>query len=361
LESICTFRQSYYDHQYRSHTTFECKIERIQGKDKCLFHDETYLKDDNHQENKDKVIEKLQQMIEESISKNRPLYCIGYYLPNIEIDKEFIQPIYFNHCNFQKANFIEAIFSAEAIFTRATFSAEANFSSTTFKGKVDFTLATFSAEAQFYYTTFKEAIFNNTTFKEESILIGATFSAEANFSGSIFKGKVDFTLATFSAITYFTRATFSAEANFSSTTFKENTYFHRPTFSDATYFSGKFQGWSYFNYVSFGKPNEVRFEIEDMSLVSFMNTDITRIRFSGKTRWSKDGQFKVIEEENLEKALDTYKEIESNLEEILSVYRNLRENYEFRRRYDEAGKFFIREMELKRKYRGQIKGIFIWV
>jgi len=29
----------------------------------------------------------------------------------------------------------------------------------------------------------------------------------------------------------------------------------------------------------------------------------------------------------------------------------LRENYEFRLRYDEAGKFFIREMELKRRYR----------
>ena len=36
---------------------------------------------------------------------------------------------------------------------------------------------------------------------------------------------------------------------------------------------------------------------------------------------------------------------------IKAVYRNLRENYEYRLRYDEAGKFFIREMELKRKYR----------
>lgn len=40
-----------------------------------------------------------------------------------------------------------------------------------------------------------------------------------------------------------------------------------------------------------------------------------------------------------------------SLELVLSVYRNLRENYEFRLRYDDAGKFFIREMELKRKYR----------
>jgi hypothetical protein len=36
---------------------------------------------------------------------------------------------------------------------------------------------------------------------------------------------------------------------------------------------------------------------------------------------------------------------------VKAIYRNLRENYEYRMRYDEAGKFFIREMELRRKYR----------
>jgi hypothetical protein len=39
------------------------------------------------------------------------------------------------------------------------------------------------------------------------------------------------------------------------------------------------------------------------------------------------------------------------LSRVLAIYRNLRENYEYRMRYDEAGKFFIREMELKRNYR----------
>jgi hypothetical protein len=36
---------------------------------------------------------------------------------------------------------------------------------------------------------------------------------------------------------------------------------------------------------------------------------------------------------------------------VKTIYRNLRENYEYRLRYDEAGKFFIREMELTRNYR----------
>lgn len=44
-----------------------------------------------------------------------------------------------------------------------------------------------------------------------------------------------------------------------------------------------------------------------------------------------------------------------SLELALSVYRNLRENYEFRLRYDDAGKFFIKEMELKRRYREEQK------
>jgi hypothetical protein len=42
---------------------------------------------------------------------------------------------------------------------------------------------------------------------------------------------------------------------------------------------------------------------------------------------------------------------EVSLGSIKAVYRALRENYEYRMRYDEAGQSFVREMELKRKYR----------
>lgn len=39
-----------------------------------------------------------------------------------------------------------------------------------------------------------------------------------------------------------------------------------------------------------------------------------------------------------------------SLGSIKAVYRSLRDNYEYRMRYDESSQFFIREMELKRKY-----------
>ncbi|HKG88359.1 MAG TPA: hypothetical protein VKA95_08535 [Nitrososphaeraceae archaeon] len=49
--------------------------------------------------------------------------------------------------------------------------------------------------------------------------------------------------------------------------------------------------------------------------------------------------------------LRVYSVSEIRVGSVQSIYRNLRENYEYRMRYDEAGKFFIREMELKRKFR----------
>jgi hypothetical protein len=68
---------------------------------------------------------------------------------------------------------------------------------------------------------------------------------------------------------------------------------------------------------------------------------------------SENNKFKVIEERKIENILKSKSasKIKFTLGSVKSVYRNLRENYEYRMRYDEAGQFFIREMELKRKYR----------
>ena len=104
----------------------------------------------------------------------------------------------------------------------------------------------------------------------------------------------------------------------------------------------------------FEDGKKILFNTEDLSKVSFANTDITRVRFIETARWGEgkkdEDRFKVIEERNLEESPKNVK----NLGSIMAVYRNLRENYEFRLRYDEAGKFFIREMELKRNYREKL-------
>ena len=52
-------------------------------------------------------------------------------------------------------------------------------------------------------------------------------------------------------------------------------------------------------------------------------------------------EFIVKEEED---RLKVYPAEEVSLGSVMAVYRNLRENYEYRLRYDEAGKFFRNEM-----------------
>ena len=126
-------------------------------------------------------------------------------------------------------------------------------------------------------------------------------------------------------------------------------------------------------------PNEVRFATEDLSNVSFLNTDITGIIFDENTRFGgkvkinswfgskmklEGEEFKIYDERRFENCIvDEESKTDSNLEEqklsmgaVLASYRNLRENYEYRLRYDEAGKFFIREMEVKRNYRNKYSG-----
>ncbi len=272
----CAFKQEYYDFKTGKEEIFHCEIEHEENKKFCVFHDETYLKNIKHPENKDNVITKLYSRIEDSISHNTPLLCIGYYLPDIKINREFKQPIYFNHSKFQNVNFSDATFSSGADFSDATFSSEANFHE-------------------------------------------IKFSSGADFSDA--------------------------------------------TFSDSAYFSGRFEDITYFNYVIFYAPDKVIFEVEDMSNVSFIYTDITRLKFSnmaiwnndrGICMWSKESYFKVIEEKWLEETLD--KPIgemrRPTLGDVLSVYKKLRANYELRGQYYGADKFFIREKELNRKYTG---------
>ena len=212
--------------------------------------------------------------------------------------------------------------------------------------------------------------FKNYEFSEPLYFNKATFYGKTNFFGARFSRQADFSYVNFSDKTYFPDAIFTSGADFSGAKLSE-TYFPDAKFSNGGNFSGStFSKEAYFsgefNYVIFGEPTKVTFDISNMSNVSFSDSDITRIRFGNKVTWGGDDKFTIIEEKRLMKEVERIKEnklknepIEKrdnegqsvSLELVLSVYRNLRENYEFRLRYGDAGKFFIKEMELKRKYR----------
>ena len=128
--------------------------------------------------------------------------------------------------------------------------------------------------------------------------------------------------------------------------------------------------------------------------VSFLETDLEKVKFGPLVDWgfqdtnnsknkskikkflqkineivtskNKRKRFMVCDERNLQDILcDTYEhgnlrneeEIKS-LESYLTIYRKLRDNYDLNLKYEDSGQFFIREMEMKRKYTddsGEIK------
>lgn len=202
-----------------------------------------------------------------------------------------------------------------------------------------------------------DAKFNNVKFIDKADFHSTIFLGESGFAGTTFK-KVSFSEAGFSKEANFRQVIFVDEAEFSDTIFCSGADYHRSIFSTEAYFSSIFKSETFFNYVRFENPNKITFESEDMSNVSFFDSDITKIRFGSKVKWGNEG-FTIIEEKWLMDKLSNKPTEERNndkgqsvnTELVLSVYRNLRENYEFRLRYGDAGKFFIKEMELKRKYR----------
>jgi uncharacterized protein YjbI with pentapeptide repeats len=407
----CQFASTYYDYEAKvPGAKFECKEEDL-GTGFCIFHDSNYLQDKNNfLERRQEVTKGLMDKVTDSVAHDKALFCMGYYLPDIKIEGDFTKPVYFSDAKFQQADFSganffgvadfhSAKFSQRVYFNSAKFSQLADFNSAKYIGVADFNSAKFIGvasfnsaefsqlarfysaeffgEARFYSAEFSQRVyfdsakfsqlasFNSAKFIGVASFNSAKFFREASFHSTIFFDESDYTRAMFKRVS-FSESRFSKEANFrqgnyideadfSDTIFCSGADFYRSIFSNAAYFSATFKSETFFNYITFGNPSKVTFESEDMSKVSFINTNITKIAFSDKTTWSGKDKFTIIEEQWLEDNCSRKNNIEKrtkvSLGGVLSVYRNLRENYEFRLQFDEAGKFFIREMELKRNYR----------
>jgi uncharacterized protein YjbI with pentapeptide repeats len=202
------------------------------------------------------------------------------------------------------ADFCNAKFSGrKSYFTLAKFSEEVNFSNATFSGDVLFDGAKFCGKVvHFGNATFsKIADFFNAKFSSRTESIDfrlATFSGVANFGSVHFHAeKIDFSYAKF----------FGEMAIFIETIFLKEAIFSSATFSGRAYFSCRFHGKTYFNYVLFEDGKKILFWTENLSKVSFANTDITCVRFKETARWGegkgKNDKFKVFEERQLEKFL----------------------------------------------------------
>ena len=232
----CQFTSQYYEYEIGKNVDFHCQ-ELPLASGFCIFHDKDYLQDKtNYEEHKTKVLDRLTDKVNHAISNNEPLLCIGFQLPDfnlsdLSIRMEFTKPVY---------------------FSRSQFFGKADFSGAKFKGNVDFTASEFNI-----------ALFSTATFQENVFFLIAKFQ-EAHFYVVQFKGDANFFGVEFNRGTSFFEAKFQAEAMFITS-----------HFYGKTHFAGLFNGKTVFNYVLFEEKEKVIFDIDNLSNVSFMNTDIT--------------------------------------------------------------------------------------
>ena len=346
----CKFQAVYNDLQ--KNETFElwsCD-ENIKDRDSlfCIFH--TNIRSEEEDKQAFELFEAKIEKIKNSNDPNKRLFCIGYRFPNnmsfnrrskdeqtltydfpiYLCDAEFEGVVEFSYCTFKKSlNLSGATFRKEVLFRFNEFEGSFYPRNTKFFGNVNFR-----------GTKFKKTDFDDDIYSAD--FHDTLFSDKANFHGAKFCGK-----------TRFLDARFVGKANFKKSYFDGKIEFYGTTFNQAEFSPVEIKDIVKFRKVVFENGEKVNFDVTNMGKVSFLDTDISRVKFAENINWGGKKGFTVHDEQELELKLKNTKSGVKNdpdLESIKAIYRNLRENCEYRLRYDDAGQFFIREMELKRNY-----------
>ncbi len=400
---VCKFDGKYYNYEEKTYLPYQCSEKALES-GYCIFHDCDFVKYGDATE-KAVVNKRFNEIVEEKVEKNQPVVFLGANLVDVDIHQTFTIGFYFfasifhGKVSFDKTKFMKtADFShtkfcgyegitcfnevefrgGNALFTGIRFQHKVSFQNTKFlvKQKIDFIEGFFlkgavfsSAEFSAQEIRFSRVICQNlymdyTSFlkfdfvyfndikcvhsKMQTSFYKSKFlgTGIVNFVGSYFFGSITFLEGTFDGPKL---VDFSEIKCYKLTNFSECRFSNEIRFIDC-----KFQYNTHLNFVIFESQEKVFFRTRDLTFVSFMNTDITRIRFAPKVFFDRNGKFKVFDERMLEKGIKDkrYQKLFSstNIGNILSLYRNLRENFEFNLRYNEAGRFFVREMEMRRKY-----------
>ncbi|MFA5869032.1 MAG: pentapeptide repeat-containing protein [Candidatus Bathyarchaeia archaeon] len=324
----------------------------------------------------------------------------GFDGATFEGDAEFDEATFEGHARFN-----EATFKGHARFNEATFKGDARFNGATFKGDARFNGATFKESAGFHGATFEgHARFDGATFEGSAGFHGATFKGSAGFDGATFKGHAGFDGATFEGDAGFDGATFKGSAGFNGATFEGHARFNETTFEgDASFNTTNFNGLTTYKLISVHKVidftytrisslfnlevnqwikdntddsiqlslikirrpsfsnggriiitgNMGKYEGNHLSGISFINSELINVEFLDDKwiRLNPSERKKSVDEILLD--LKTKGRIEADdvsAANTAQLYRRLRDNYEETKRYEEAGDWFLGEMEIRRKH-----------
>jgi len=352
---MCNYEHEFFDDIIKRIVVFECEDREVQD-GLCIFHAPKYWQNNSHEVAQ--VFYKKWESATENDGDSQ-LLCIGYNLPNITLDHAKLQkPINFTAAKFHGiADFSRTTFTKAVAFRDATFAGKAVFLGTSFT-ETYFVGTEFISEVEFEFVTFGEADFNGAKFRKMSTFDKAKFTKVASFQNATFGDRVTFYETTFKEV-HFVSATFS-EARFYGNVLKVATFDHAK-FKQASFV--KLQRinedskvtrdpFLFFHRTEFKNPIKTYFDDFDLSNTCFIYTNVREIDINEQVEW-------VANEKTLSERLAEQHKVP--FEVVATEYRRLRENLESKLRHVEAGRFFIAEMEVKRKNVKTKNRVFRWL
>jgi len=257
----------------------------------------------------------------------------------------------FGLAEIQDSNFFGAEFEKNTNFVGSKI-VNTEFPKVKFLGITNFTGSSLQktqfSQCQFSKTEFDSSIldvinFQHSIFNREVNFVSAEIN-KSSFFKIEFKKNVNFADSRINEIIV-SDTNFYGEVNFFNSNFGNDVKFVKTNFQVVIFTDVKFEGITYFIDVVFNNQKKTVFDVEDLSKVSFRNTDLTDVIFSDKIRWGGEDGFTIIDESLLDAKSDM-----NSIENVLATYRTIKKNYERRYRQEETEQFLIKEVNLKKKY-----------
>lgn len=325
-EKTCSFRIEYTSVGNRKPVEYCCQRIERRG-EYCELHSKELWKQEPEM-----VKTALKEEIRRSSNAAGHICCIGFHLPDIDLSgRRFDKPVYFQH----------TVFHGEAVFSNAVFG-EVSFRECVFERQASFDGAHFNKDADFLHMEARKRLsFAYAAFFALALLGICTIQngdfQYAKFSVARIRG------TEFKRPAYFNHAEFNGHCDLSGSSF-DDVSFLNARFTTASIVSVKFRKAD-FGRVTFEHPEDVHFD-SDLTQASFRDTNLSRIRFGSGTVWGPKDDPVPYDVREFKKGPGR-----ARLADVLAVLRDLRENREYYLEYEGAGKLFVEEMEMRRKYR----------
>ncbi|NGO73447.1 pentapeptide repeat-containing protein [Streptomyces boncukensis] len=161
------------------------------------------------------------------------------FWPDMDVDlkKAFFCDVYFNDCEFRRADFDEAQFEGEAYFDRARFVGEARFVGAVFLGY--------------------QVSFQNARFEGVSWFRWVAFHGYADFQGSYFGYNAEFSRSQFSENAHFDHMVVQNHAWFTHAVFHGSVTFQHAQVEGATFWLNSFRAGADFRWARFASPPRI--------------------------------------------------------------------------------------------------------